>query len=215
MKGSIFFDLDGTLTDPSEGICAAVRYALTQMEIPVPQEAVLRSFIGPPLQNSFEHVLGLSPHRATQALQLYRWYYGKQGLFENQVYDGIYPLLNALKTQGRRLVLATSKPEQFAVKILEHFSLLSYFDFLGCASIDDTRREKADVLRYALAQTNICACDAVMIGDRCYDIQGANTVGMEAIGVLYGFGTRQELCKSGASALVSSPAQLLSMLCKE
>lgn len=214
MKRAVFFDLDGTLTDPSAGVLASVRYALGSLGEKIPEEAVLRSFIGPPLADSFARVLGMTPQRANEAIRLYRVYYGQGGMFENSVYPGVPQLLGTLKKQGRLLVLATSKPEEFAREILAHFDLLQVFDFLGCATMDDRRRHKADVISYALAGLALSPQDCVMVGDRCFDVAGARKNGMDCIGVSYGFGSTRELLDAGAAALADTPQAVIGALQK-
>ncbi len=214
MKRAVFFDLDGTLTDPSAGVLASVRYALGSLGEKIPEEAVLRSFIGPPLADSFVRVLGMTPQRANEAIRLYRVYYGQGGMFENRVYPGVPQLLGVLKRQGRLIVLATSKPEEFARDILAHFDLLHAFDFLGCATMDDRRRHKADVIAYALSSLALSPQDCVMVGDRCFDVAGARENGMGCIGVSYGFGSMEELRDAGALALADTPQAVAEALQK-
>lgn len=214
MKRAVFFDLDGTLTDPSAGVLASVRYALGSLGEKIPEEAVLRSFIGPPLADSFVRVLGMTPQRANEAIRLYRVCYGHGGMFENRVYPGVPHMLKTLKKQGRLLVLATSKPEEFARDILAHFGISREFDFLGCATMDDRRRHKADVIAYALASLALSPRDCVMVGDRCFDVAGARENGMDCIGVSYGFGSKEELRDAGALALADTPQAVAGVLQK-
>lgn len=206
------FDLDGTLTDPGEGITRSVAYALSFFGIEVKDRTTLYPFIGPPLVDSFSTFYGFSPEQARQAVERYREYFSRQGIFENELYPGIKELLEDLKKHGVRILLASSKPEVYARKILEHFQLLPFFDFVAAATMDDTRSKKTDVVRYALESCGISPDRAVMIGDRHHDIEGAKDNTLESIGVLWGYGSREELSAAGATLLAESVPQLASLL---
>ncbi len=206
------FDLDGTLTDPGEGITRSVAYALSFFGIEVKDRTALYPFIGPPLVDSFSTFYGFSPEQARQAVERYREYFSRQGIFENELYPGIKELLEDLKRHGVRILLASSKPELYARKILEHFQLLPFFDFVAAATMDDTRSKKTDVVRYALESCGISPDRAVMIGDRHHDIEGAKDNALESIGVLWGYGSREELSAAGATLLAESVPQLASLL---
>lgn len=206
------FDLDGTLTDPGEGITRSVAYALSFFGIEVKDRTALYPFIGPPLVDSFSTFYGFSPEQARQAVERYREYFSRQGIFENELYPGIKELLEDLKRHGVRILLASSKPELYARKILEHFQLLPFFDFVAAATMDDTRSKKTDVVRYALESCGISPDRAVMIGDRHHDIEGAKDNTLESIGVLWGYGSREELSAAGATLLAESVPQLVSLL---
>lgn len=206
------FDLDGTLTDPGEGITRSVAYALSFFGIEVKDRTTLYPFIGPPLVDSFSTFYGFSPEQARQAVERYREYFSRQGIFENELYPGIKELLEDLKRHGVRILLASSKPELYARKILEHFQLLPFFDFVAAATMDDTRSKKTDVVRYALVSCGISPDRAVMIGDRHHDIEGAKDNALESIGVLWGYGSREELSAAGATLLAESVPQLASLL---
>ena len=206
------FDLDGTLTDPGEGITRSVAYALSFFGIEVKDRTALYPFIGPPLVDSFSTFYGFSPEQARQAVERYREYFSRQGIFENELYPGIKELLENLKRHGVRILLASSKPEVYARKILEHFQLLPFFDFVAAATMDDTRSKKTDVVRYALESCGISPDRAVMIGDRHHDIEGAKDNALESIGVLWGYGRREELSAAGATRLAESVPQLASLL---
>lgn len=209
----ILFDLDGTLTDPGIGITNAVMYALKKFNIEVEDRAELYKFIGPPLLDSFEVYYGLSKEESQLALQYYREYFKPYGLYENTVYDGIEALLTELKSRGFSLLLATSKPEPFAIEILRHFQLDKYFDFIAGATMDEKRVKKADVIAYALESQDITDLSStIMIGDREHDILGAKAVGLESIGVLYGYGDLEELQEAGATYTVEKPADILQIL---
>ncbi|MBE6621199.1 MAG: HAD family hydrolase [Ruminococcaceae bacterium] len=214
MYSHLLFDLDGTLTDPGEGITNSVAYALKKRGIAVIDRSELYRFIGPPLTKSFMQYYGLSEEDATQAVADYREYFVPHGMFENKVYDGIADLLSDLKAGGKRLIVATSKPEKFAIQILEHFGLLSYFDRVYGATMDLSRSKKGDIIAYALAAEDISCDRALMIGDRHHDIDGAHENGLAAVGVLYGYGDREEHEAAGAEYIVSSVEELKELLGK-
>ena len=210
MFDTLLFDLDGTLTDPFEGIANSVVYALGKFGIPVADRSALKAFIGPPLFESFTSLCGMNERDARQAIAYFREYFESVGLYENAVYPAVPAVLESLRTRGFRLAVATSKPEPFARRILEHFSLSQYFTLVAGATIDETRVKKADVIAYALAQLE--GAHAAMIGDREHDIFGAKANGLYAVGVLYGFGSREELERAGADAIVQTPEELLTVI---
>lgn len=204
------FDLDGTLTDSGEGIMNSIRHALRRFGITEYDESVLRKFIGPPLAESFQKYFNLSTEEARKGIKYYREYYTDGGMFENEVYNGITELLEGLKAKGKTLIVATSKPELFAEQILEHFGLAEYFACIAGASMDETRVHKNDVIAYAMQKyKGIDHKKAVMIGDRANDIMGGKVNGMDTIGVLYGFGSREELEEAGADIIVEKPKEIL------
>jgi len=206
----ILFDLDGTLTDPGLGITNAVMYALKKFNIEVEERASLYKFIGPPLLESFEKFYGLSEEESQQALKYYREYFRPYGLYENEVYAGIEEVLRTLKEQGKMVLLATSKPEEFAKEILRHFGLDKYIDFAAGATMDEKRVRKADVIAYALESCQISnLSEVVMIGDREHDVLGAKEIGLDSIGVLYGYGNYEELKEAGATYIVEKPEEIL------
>lgn len=208
----LLFDLDGTLTDPGEGITNSVAYALRCFGIEPPPRQQLYCFIGPPLVDSFRRFYGFSDTDAHRAVDCYREYYRDRGIFENVLYDGMDTLLHTLCEAGYQILLATSKPEPFAVQILEHFHLLSCFYRIAGALMDESRTGKADVIAHALAISGCKSDQCVMIGDREYDILGAKAHNMPAIGVLYGYGSREELHAAGATQLVETVADLQHLL---
>ena len=202
----LLFDLDGTLADPGIGITNSVIYALHKFDIDVNDRSVLYKFIGPPLKDSFKRYYGFSDEQSNLAIQYYREYFKKQGMFENKVYDGVHDLLIELKAKGKSLIVATSKPEAFAIEILRHFDLYDYFDFVAGATMNDVRNKKADIIRYALENCHISdKSSAVMIGDREHDVLGAKENGLDSIGVLFGYGTYDELKNAGAAFIAETP----------
>ena len=210
---SILFDLDGTLTDSAVGIINSVIYALEKYDIKVNDRKELNKFIGPPLKDSFECYYGFSKEQAKTAVEYYREYYRKKGIFENLLYDGIEDLLKTLKYNNKTLVVATSKPEVFAQQILENFHIAKYFMYIAGSNLDGTRVKKDEVIQYALESCNITNLPKViMIGDREHDINGAKNVGIDSIGVLYGYGDRVELEKAGADFIVNTVLDIEKML---
>ncbi|MCI8634464.1 MAG: HAD family hydrolase [Eubacterium sp.] len=205
----VLFDLDGTLTDPGVGITNSVAYALDKYGIQTKSRAELYKFIGPPLHESFEVFYGFSKEQAMEAVAYYREYYRDRGIFENVLYEGMEELLINLKRSGKKLLVATSKPEQFARMILEHFELSKYFDYVAGANMDGTRTRKDEVISYALMAGNVTDLPkAVMVGDREYDILGAKKVGLDSIGVLYGYGSLGELKEAGADFIVKKAGDI-------
>ncbi len=209
MYKTILFDLDGTLTDPAEGITNSVAYALERYGIEVPERKELYCFIGPPLTDSFKKYYGFSDSQAVEAVEVFREYFRDKGIFENVMYEGIDTLLSQLKKAGKTVVLATSKPEPFARRILERFGLISNFDIVAGATFDETRVKKADVIAYALSQLPECDLSScIMVGDREHDVKGALEHGISCIGVLWGYGSKEELQCAGAESIVQNVREL-------
>ena len=204
----IAFDLDGTLTNPYNGLTSAFRYGLRKIGLDINPGEDLGRFIGPPLRESFRDEYGLSEEAADDALMLFREYFGVYGWWDNEIYPGIKDLLSDLKAAGKTVVLATSKPEIYSSKILKLFGISEYFDFSEGASFDSSREKKCDVLRYALEQvgatSNEALASAVLIGDTCFDVEGAQLVGIDSIAVTYGFGKEQDLRKEGATYIANT-----------
>lgn len=210
MYKTVLFDLDGTLTDPGLGITNSVMYALNKFNIKVEDRTSLYKFIGPPLKDSYKKYYHLSDEEITRAVAYYREYFSEKGIYENELYDGIAEVLKQIKDSGRKVILATSKPEEFAVEILRYFQIDQYFDFVAAATMDGTRNSKADVIAYALESCKITDLQsAVMIGDREYDIHGAKEFGLDSIGVLYGYGSREELESAGATYIAESVGEIM------
>ena len=213
MYDTILFDLDGTLTDPGEGITKSVEYALKKFNIVTRDRRELYKFIGPPLKDSFMKYHGFSEEKAEQAIVYYREYFRDIGIFENEVYEGVEDMLRTLHADGKRLVLATSKPEEFAIRILEHFSLKKYFAVTAGASMDSSRSKKGDVIAYAISLCeDFNKGSTVMIGDREHDIIGAKENGLKSIGVLYGYGDENELKTAGADYIASNTEDILKLI---
>lgn len=206
------FDLDGTITDSGPGIMNSIRYALKKHGIPVPSEEVLKTFIGPPLKDQFQAVFKVTEEESAELVVSYREYYREKGIIENSVYDGVFELLGRLREAGVQVVMATSKPEEFAKQIADHFDFAKYFDFIGgaCMGVNGDRTGKYEVIEYVLESCGISPEErksTVMIGDRSHDILGARKAGLHSIGVLYGYGSREELEEAGAEMIAAGPEE--------
>jgi phosphoglycolate phosphatase len=206
-RSSLFLDLDGTLTDPKVGITRCVQYALERLNVEVPPADELTWCIGPPLLESFEHMLGNNAVART-ALAHYRERFSDVGWCENEVYDGVPEALGRLASSGLTLYVATSKPEVYARRIIEHFGLAQWFERLFGPTLEGQRVRKHDLLAFALEQTGVSSAAALMIGDRSHDILGAHANGIGSVAVLYGYGTRDELEDAGAQRFIASPSDL-------
>lgn len=205
----LLFDLDGTLTDPGDGIVACLRHAFQTLGVSSPPQDELLKFIGPPLQESFLKVLG-TVQKANEAIRIYRERYSTLGMFENVVYPGIDAVLTTLGGLGFALLVATSKPEVFATEILQHFGLARHFKAIYGAALSGERSKKADLLAHVVQQQQLDPSSAIMIGDRCHDIVAGRGLGMKTIGVLWGYGSRLELVESGADVIVETVTALVS-----
>ncbi|HZW47043.1 MAG TPA: HAD family hydrolase [Microvirga sp.] len=200
------FDLDGTLTDPKAGITRSIQYALERLGRPVPEADALTWMIGPPLIAGFTKLLGAED--APEAVRLYRERFSDVGLFENEVCRGIPAALDTLHAAGVRLFVATSKPHVFARRIVEHFGLSRYFREVYGSELDNRNADKRDLIRHIHERERFDPAAAVMIGDREHDAIGARANGIAAIGVTWGYGSRQELLDSGVARLVEKPCDL-------
>ncbi len=199
----VLFDLDGTVTDPAEGITNSIMYALEKFGIQAKRENLLK-FIGPPLRDSFRDHFCFSPDDVEKAVKLYREYFVEKGMFENEVYGGIPELLGGLKNQGFTVSLATLKPEPFAVKILEHFGIIQYFDHISGNILEVANLEKRDIIARVMEDSGASPVQAVMIGDRKYDIIGARENSMDSIAVTYGYGDSYELSGENPTYMANS-----------
>ncbi len=209
----ILFDLDGTLTDSGEGITKSVQYALEYFDIIVDDLKELNRFIGPPLKDSFKKFYNFDDEKAELGMKKYRERYADTGIYENSLYDGIIELLEALKKNNKKIILATSKPEVYAKQILKYFKIDSYFNFVAGADFEETRVNKGDVIKYALEGAEISDLSKViMIGDREHDVIGAKENNIKVIGVLYGYGDVIELTQSRADYIAKNTRELLNML---
>lgn len=215
MEKILLFDLDGTLTDPKEGITKCVQYALKHFNIEVNDLDQLLCFIGPPLIDSFMNFYGMSEDNAKIAVEKYRERFKDIGIFENGVYDGIIQMLKSCKDMGYKIGLATSKPEEFAVRILDRYELSGVFDEATGSTMDGSRNNKTDVIKEAFRRMNITddnKDNVIMIGDREHDIIGAKNCGIKSIGVKFGYANEGELEAAGADYVVDTVEQLQVLL---
>ena len=208
---AVLLDLDGTLTDPREGITRSIRFALERLGLEAPPARELEDWIGPPLRRCFEERAGLDRATSARAVELYREYFAERGIYENRVHPGIPELLARLRAVRLRLVLATSKPGVYAERVLAHFALREPFEHVIGSFLDGRRVEKRELVADALTALGDVACGrAVMVGDREHDMHGARACGIASIAVTWGFGSRAELrC---AERLADTPAELLAHL---
>ena len=211
---NILFDLDGTLTDPFPGITGCIQYSLGELGAPVPPAQDLVWCIGPPLVESFATLLEvpLDSQVLSRAVELYRERFSREGLFENRVYRGIPEVLGELRAQNHWIGLATSKPRVYALRILEHFGLSSFFHGMYGSELDGTHSDKTELIAHLLTDANLDAGNTLMIGDRKHDIVGGRNNGLQTIGVLWGYGSRAELEEAGADQLVERPEEILQIL---
>jgi len=212
-KTYILFDLDGTISDPKEGIIKSIQYSLQSFGINVEDLDTLTPFIGPPLRDSYKQFYGFNDTETEKAVAKYREYFAETGIFQNSLYNGVVELLQTLQDMNKQLMIATSKPTVYAEKILKHFEIDRYFAFVSGSELDGRRSKKSEVIQYALDSVGITRLDdAVMIGDRKYDILGAKALGIDSIGVLYGYGDLQELTAAGATIICETVEDLRGVL---
>lgn len=208
-QSAVLFDLDGTLTDPFVGISRSMQFALDELGYPTPEAHELRRFIGPPLQVTFPQLLqSEDPALAAEALRLYRQRYAEKGKFENELIPGMIELVQGLKQAGYFLSVATSKLETYSIDIVEHFGLMPYFDAVHGSQIDGSRADKDALIAHILQAEAIDPARTVMIGDRLHDVVGASKNDIPTIGVLWGFGDRQELEQAGAARIAEKPHEI-------
>ncbi|MBO9130778.1 HAD family hydrolase [Bacillus sp. 165] len=213
MYNFILFDLDGTLTDPKDGIINSVQYALAKMGIKEQDSNVLLEFIGPPIQDSFAQLYGFNQEQISTAVAYYREYFKVTGMFQNEVYPGILELLQSLRREGKTLIVATSKPTVFAERILEHFALDKYFSKIIGSNLDGTRTAKTDIINHILLQyPNSETTEFIMIGDRKHDIIGAKNMLVHSVGVTWGYGSITELESIKPTHIVKSVSELYRLL---
>ena len=212
---TVFFDLDGTLVDSGEGVRNSVEYALKKFGIEVENKDSLSCFIGPPLTVSFKTFYGFDDENADRGVAYYREYYKDKGIFEGYVYDGIEETLKRLKDAGKRVMVATSKPEEYAKRVIEKFGIAKYFDFIAGATMDEkTRANKIEIMQYAFDSCGASPSDTFMVGDRLFDIEGAKHFGMECIAVLYGYGSKEEFERYGAEYIVETAEDVANLILK-
>lgn len=198
MITTVLLDLDGTVADSFPGIANSILYALDKLGIEAPPRESLRSFVGPPLFDEFKRRFGLDDETAREAVRFYREYYPEHGIFEQTMIEGAGELLAALKADGKAVYLATSKPREYAAKILEYFRVGNFFDGIFGATFDGRISAKAQIIQLALEETGVPPECCVMVGDRFHDVEGAHECSVKCIGVLSGYGSRGELENCGA-----------------
>ncbi len=209
----LIFDLDGTLSNPQEGIKNSIQYALDCMGIEKDIDSIFLRFIGPPLHDAFQHTLDLNPEQTEQAVSFFREYYGTKGFAENTIYPGIELLLGILKEKDCEIHLATSKLEKYAIKVLEHHDILQYFSIISGASYKGKGADKTFLIKQVIGKkSGIESDEFLMIGDKHFDILGAKSAGIKSLGVLYGYGTEKELINAHADFLVKSVDELTNFL---
>ena len=205
----IAFDLDGTLSNPEKGQLTGFEYAFKKHGIKYPSREWLKKYIGPPIHDFWQEDFGLSLEKVIEMIESYREYFNIYGWRENDLYEGIHEMLTSLKNSGYTLVVATGKPEGIANKILKRFDLTKYFDFIGGATEDESRHRKADILKYVLDNVGAKAEDAILVGDRKFDAEGANALGADSVGVSWGHGSAEELENAGFTVIVNSPEEVV------
>jgi phosphoglycolate phosphatase len=206
---NVLFDLDGTLTDPREGIIACFKHALNGLGYSSPRDSDLECYIGPPLQECFASLLpSESPRQIDAAVDLYRQQFSTKGIFQNAVYPGIRDALAELRTGGARLYIATSKPCVFAQRIVDHFGLRSYFQMIYGSELDGIRSTKSELIAHILGKESIPPRSTFMVGDRAHDVIGAKANGVSPVAALWGYGTREELTAAGATVFCERPEML-------
>ncbi len=211
---NILFDLDGTLTDPREGIVNSILFALKKLGINENNIHELDSFIGPPLRDSFRKRYNLALETAATAVSYYSEYYSVKGIFECKLYPGIAELLESLSSRGYKLFVATSKPTQYAKEVLEHFKIQTYFEEIIGSNFDNTRTDKTEIIAYIILEYGLIPGRTVMIGDTKYDIIGAKNNAIKSIGVNNGYGTQEELLSSHPDFAVNNCHQIGSLFIK-
>lgn len=209
---TVFIDLDGTITESGEGCMNAVRYMFSKAGYEENDETRIRSFVGPPIKKHLISAFGFSEERAAETYAYYREYYMDKGIHESRLYDGIEETLRAIKTSGKALYVATSKPEAMALPIIEGYGLMPLFDAVFGARHEEGIYDKTQVLRFGISRLGYTPANAVMVGDRSHDIVGGRAVGIDTVGVLYGYGDRKELLDAKPDYILDSVADLAALL---
>ena len=203
----VFFDLDGTLTDPKEGIVGCIQYALSSLNVQIDEDIRLETFIGPPLRDTFRHLCE-DDKLAETAVSLYRERFSDTGIYENRLYEGIVECLEHLDRKVQAMYVVTSKPTVFSKRIVDHFNISEHFKLVYGSNLDGSLSDKTELIAHVLDSERINPVKAVMIGDRKHDVTGARNHGIRSIGVLWGYGSEQELLEAGADSICGNPYQL-------
>ncbi len=215
MLKAILFDLDGTVLDSKPGIFRSAAYSLGQLGLPMPSDEDMMAFLGPPLSEGFLNVCHVPVDKVGDAVRLYREYYtNNNGMFDASIFDGVRELLTSLRQRGYLCCVTTSKPQVYACRILEHFRCDQLFDGIYGCELDGTRGHKSEVVAYCLEQHHLSNEETVLVGDRHFDVNGAKALGIPCIGVLYGYGTKDELYQAGAVSLAEKPEEILQIIAK-
>ncbi len=205
---AVFFDWDGTVADTAPGVLNSVRYAIREHGVPDRPDDELLYFIGPPLYEGFEHVFGVTPEEAVELTETYRVYYRKQGIYECELFDGIRDLLLALRDRGVKTAVVSSKPQVFLERLADHLDLREALDAIVGPELSNHNADKSVLVRRALEETGVAPEEAAMVGDRMFDMAGAKTVGVTAVGILFGYGEEEELRTSGADVICATSEDL-------
>ncbi len=212
MIKAVLFDLDGTVLASKDGIFRSASYALEQLGYAMPSEEIMQAFLGPPLSMGFKTVCGVRDEHIEEAVRLYRLYYNGGGKFEAYIYDGIRDCIETLRMHGIATYITTSKPHVYAKEILAYFNADTLFDGIYGCEFDGTRGTKEEVVQYCMETHQLTADDAVLVGDRCFDAEGARACGIPCVGVTYGYGSREELQVAGTTHIVDTAQELCSWL---
>jgi phosphoglycolate phosphatase len=208
---NVLFDLDGTLTDPKEGITRCLQYAMDNLSLPCPAPAELHIHIGPPIRNALSVIMKTEDEELIEeALRIFRVRFSEIGLFENEVFAGVPEMLAALRASSRRLFIATSKPLVFTERILDRFGLTEYFDGIYGSQLNGTLDNKGELIGHVISSASLSSGETLMVGDRMYDILGAKKNGCLSLGVTYGYGSEEELRNAGADLICDSPLEIVS-----
>lgn len=209
---TVIFDFDGTVADTGDGVFSSVRYALDKLGLSQPSEEEIRTFLGPPLDFSFRNVCKLDDETIEEAIRLYRTFYPEKGVYMFTLYDGMTELFKSLSDKGIKIAIASAKPEVFLKTAVSHAGIERFVGFVGGTTLENKDTSKASVIKRAMEAVGAEPDKTLMVGDRCFDINSAKEVGIKSIGVLFGYGTKEELSQSCADYLVNSPDEILKII---
>ncbi len=209
---AVLFDFDGTIADTGRGIFSSIQYAVECLGLEPLDAETLRRFIGPPIYDSFKRELGLDDEKSDFAVKKYREKYAESGIYELDIYDGIIPLIKKLRENGIKVGIASSKPQNFLIRIVDFLEIAELIDFISAPSADDTPQSKASLINNSAEALNICKDKILMVGDRYFDIDGANGAGVESVGVTFGYGSEEELKKSGATFIAGCADEIADII---